>query len=149
MRESSRAAAQAIGEHTPPITMPRSDIGGSSFASRRITKRTTSGDGNWHATERSAARGFRRVEVGMRVEPEHADANRFDRRSRPLQAGHHSRHRGHVANSPTVETIALVLRDDAAKWPRLMPSFSSRRISVLSGVGWRADADRGARSRIF
>ena len=66
--------------------------------------------------KRSTARRLRRVEVRVRVEPEHADPDRRARRAGVLQSGDEPRHRRTRREQPDREVaVALVLLDDVGE----------------------------------
>jgi len=73
-------------------------------------------DGHRHAAEGTAAGGFRGVDVGMGVQPQHADAEWIPARPRLLQAGHeawHRRTRGQQADGEIA--VRLILPDHVGK----------------------------------
>jgi hypothetical protein len=80
------------------------------------------GDRHRHAAERSAPRRFRSIEIGMRVQPEHAYPQRPERLAGVLQSGDHARHRWTCSKQPDRKvTVTHRLRDRASQVPERKP----------------------------
>src|SRR6185436_12541051 len=95
--------------------------------------------------ERSAARRLRRVEVRMRIEPEHADLQGFVRRTRMLEARNHPGHRRTRAEQadrepPFADVLLHRLAKMAERKPELPPA-------AVLGALVRREADLGHADR--